>query len=55
MYIIDLDKDKKLANMLTFFINNISHPSELEDVAEPSLIKTLLTIKRELIMQGMLF
>jgi hypothetical protein len=55
MYIMDLKDNSKLKNTIEYFINNVNHPKKLELVAEPSLIKHLLSIKRELIMQGIHF
>jgi hypothetical protein len=46
MYFIELKNNIKLKNMIEFFVNNIDHPHRLEIVAEPSLVKALLSAKR---------
>ena len=55
MYPYDLTKDKQLKAVVTHFINNLQHPSNLVDVTEPSFTKKILAVKRELIMQGVKF
>lgn len=52
---MDLEKNAKLTNIIEYFINHITHPKKLELVAEPSFIKHLLSIKRELMIQGIHF
>ena len=55
MFLFDLCKDKKLNIMLGYFVNNLGHPARLEAVGEPSFVKKILMIKRELIFQGVVF
>ena len=55
MYINDLTRDKLLKASITYFLENIDNPARLESFVEPTFIKKLLTIKRELIMQGIHF
>lgn len=52
---IDLTKDARLAATLNHFVENVDHPFALQAVAEPFFCKKLLTLKRELILQGMKF
>lgn len=52
---IDLTKDARLAATLSHFVENVDHPFALQAVAEPFFCKKLLTLKRELILQGMKF
>lgn len=55
MYLQDLTQDPELKALLTFFINNLTFAQRLEAVAEPTLVKRLLSLKRELILQGTSF
>ena len=55
MYLYDLTTDKRLKAIITHFINNLHKPSNLTDIAEPTFIKKLLSLKRELLMQGVEF
>jgi hypothetical protein len=55
IYVSDIRKDESLKAIVTFFINNLLFPKKLEAIGEPSLIKKLLTIKRELMIQGVKF
>lgn len=52
MYVVDLHKDKQLLRKIKWFIENLLDHGRLEAVAEPSLVKYLLGLKREIIMQG---
>lgn len=55
MYVYDLVLDKKLQALITYFINNLQFANKLEALAEPTLVKRLLALKRELIIQGVKF
>lgn len=55
MYLQDLTQDPELKALITYFVNNLTFPQRLEAVAEPTLVKRLLTLKRELILQGIFF
>ncbi len=52
MYVYDLPKDKQLQAVITYFVNNLQFPNLLEAEAEPTLVKRLLMMKRELMIQG---
>ena len=52
MYLYDLTQDKQLKSIITHFVNNLQHPSKLVTVTEPTFVKKILAMKRELIMQG---
>ena len=55
IYVSDIRKDAALNAIITFFVNNLQFPKKLEALGEPSLIKKLLMIKRELMIQGIKF
>lgn len=46
MYVYDLAKDQKLQALITYFINNLQYTGKLEALAEPTLVKRLLALKR---------
>ena len=55
LYHYDLTKSRQLKAVISHFLNNLSFPDQLETVAEPTLVKKLLSTKRELIIQGIHF
>ncbi len=46
IYLNDLNHDKVLNSLLTFFVNNLEFPDKLEAIVEPGLVKKLLTLRR---------
>ena len=53
MYLDEPEKDGKLIQVIQRFVSSIHDVTKLEGVAEPTFCKYLLSLKRDLLMQGL--